>query len=286
MNVASRKRGRPWDNDAEFQRMVRAARMQEDVYRRLPRGGRPSVQQLPVNRAGYSSVARTRGAAVTGEMKYFDCERTQQNVSACTTTWVTGTRMDPSSTIDLGAAAVTDPECLFAPTVGAALNQRIGRKCHMYKIKLNGLVTVPVQAAQSTADNAPLVRVMLVMDTQTNAAPMTSAQLMNDATSAEATINSFQNPNNFGRFRVLREKKITISNTSLTGSPATIVQSGWAIGFKLSYSFKQPVVVTFNATTGGTVADIIDNSLHLVIATSTTALGPTIAYYSRVCYKE
>jgi len=258
--------------------------MQEAIYRAMPRGG--SAVNRPPQRIGYGSTARTRGAAVTGEMKYFDCERTQQNISACTTTWVTGTRQDPNFTIDLGAAQVADPNCLFAPTVGAALNQRIGRKCHMLKVKLNGLITVPVQAAQSVADNAPFIRVMLVMDTQTNAAAMTPAQLMNDASSAEVTINSFQNPNNFGRFRVLREKKIMLNNTNLAGTTPNFVQSGWAFTFKMNHTFKQPVAVTFNATTGGTVADIIDNSLHFIIGTNTTALGPTIAYYSRVCFKE
>jgi len=275
-------------DDSFNDRMKRARRedMQEAIYRSLPRGGVPAVNR-PANRAGYSSVARTRGAAATGEMKYFDCELAGgTTISAVTTTWGAGTREDPSSTIDLGAAAVGTPECLFAPTMGAALNQRIGRKCHMYKIKLNGIIQVPIQAAQSTADSAPLIRAFLVLDQQTNAATMTPAQLMNDASSAEVTINSFQNPNNFGRFRVLREKKWTISNTNMTGAAPAIVQAGWALQFKMSYTFKQPVVVTFNATTGGTVADIIDNSLHFIIATTSTALGATCSYYSRVCYKE
>lgn len=276
-----------WDSAAEYERAAKQARMQENVYRSLPRGGRPSVQSLPINRAGYSSVARTRGAAATGEMKYFDCELYGGSaISACGTSWITGTRQDPTATIDLGAAAVNTPECLFAPTMGAALNQRIGRKCHMYKVKLHGLITIPGQASQSAADAAPLLRAFLVMDQQTNAAAMTPAQLMNDGSAADSTINSFQNPNNFGRFRVLREKKWTISNTNMTGAVAGIVQAAWTIQFKMNFTFKQPVVVTFNATTGGTVADIIDNSLHFIIGTNSTALNPTISYYSRVCYKE
>lgn len=86
-------------------------------------------------RAGYSSVARTRGAAVAGEMKYFDCDANGIALVATTTTWPAGTMVDPLTTINLGSAAVANPLCLYAPTVGAALNQRIGRKILVRKIK-------------------------------------------------------------------------------------------------------------------------------------------------------
>lgn len=86
-------------------------------------------------RQGYSSVARTRGAAVQGEMKYFDCDANSIALVATTTTWPAGTMVDPLTTINLGSAAVANPLCLYAPTVGAALNQRIGRKILVHKIK-------------------------------------------------------------------------------------------------------------------------------------------------------
>lgn len=242
------------------------------------------------NRAGYGSVARTRGAAATGEMKYFDTEQQGTTLAACTTTWVAGTLVNPTTTIDLGDAAVATPACLFAPKVSAALNGRIGRQVCMKKVKMRGFVNVAPQNAQSAADSPTEIRMMLVMDMQTNAAPMTAAQLMRDAGVAGTTLNSFQNPNNFGRFKVLREKILKIDDLNLandTGATGGIVQAGRNIPWKMGYNFgKAGVIVKFNSTNGGTVADIIDNSLHYIIAVNSTAYSPTVQYYARVSYKE
>lgn len=245
-----------------------------------------------IPRVGYSSVARTRGAAVTGEMKYFDCELSNSVISAVTTTWVAGTMADPATTINLGSAAVATPLCLFAPIVGAALNQRIGRQVNIMKLKLNGTIVVNAQTAQTAFDQPNKVRLMLVQDTQTNAAQMTGAQLMRDASTGTTTINSFQNPDNFGRFRVLKDKTINLQNPntqSLSATNATFEQQGFLINFKMNYLFKKPVLVHFNATNGGTVADVVDNSLHFVIggiSAGAGTLAPLVSYYSRVSFKE
>lgn len=239
-------------------------------------------------RAGFTSVARTRGAAVQGEMKYFDCDANGIAISVVSNTWPAGAMADPLTTLNLGSAAVANPLTLCVPTVGAALNQRVGRKIQIRKIKVHGTVSVATQNAQSTADSACKVRLILVQDMQTNATQMTAAQLLNDATAVSTTINAFQNPNNFGRFRVLKDKTITIGNLNLAGSPTTadVIQAGTRINFKFAVNFKVPVQVHFNATNGGTVADIVDNSFHIIAAADNVAYAPTLLYYSRVCYKD
>ena len=105
------------------------------------------------------------------------------------------------------------------------------------------------------------VRLMLVQDSQTNAAQMTAAQLMNDAGAADTTINSYQNPNNFGRFRVLKDKDILIQDPNFTTEyePGEEPPTGYARtnglirNFKFNINFKVLVKVQFNATNGGTV---------------------------------
>lgn len=238
-------------------------------------------------RRGYGAVSRTSGAAVIGEMKYFDSNLTNTNMTVVTGTWPGGTIVDPTGTINLGSAAVATPLCLFAPTVGAALNQRIGRKVKVLKIKVQGTIQTPAQAAQVTADTGGSVRIILVMDQQTNASQMTSAQLINDADSATANLSAFQNPNNFGRFRVLKDKRFVLANPSAFNDAATTgAQFGLKVNFKFNVSFKNPIEVHFNATNGGTVADIVDNSFHMLCGTDSVALTPAINYYCRVCYKE
>jgi len=51
-------------------------------------------------------------------------------------------------------------------------------------------------------------------------------------------------------------------------------------------NFKTPVKVQFNATNGGTVAVIVDNSFHIICGASNITYAPTISYYCRVAYKE
>lgn len=228
-------------------------------------------------RAGYGSVARTRGASVTGEMKYFDTELAQTAITAVTTTWPAGTMKDP-----------TTFNTLVVPVVGAAINQRIGREIKVLKIKIRGEFAVGTQATQAVADNGSNIRYMVVQDMQTNAAQMTGAQLQTDYSGPEVTIGGFQNLNNFGRFRVLKDKQIQFSNANMAGSPtaADLVQSGFRRPFKCNIKFKIPIKMRFNATNGGTIADIIDNSFHFLAGTDNTNLGPTVSYACRVCYKE
>lgn len=260
-------------------------------YAAQPRGRRPlkSFHMYQPGRVGYRSVARARGAAVTGEMKYFDCELQDTLLAAVTTTWVAGALKDPGTTINLGSAAVATPACLFAPTVGAALNQRIGRKVKMLKVKINGTLQCDAQTAQTGVDNAPKIRVLLVQDMQTNAAAMTAAQLMRDAGGATTTISAFQNPDNFGRFKVLKDKTFVFQNPNmqtLSATNASFSQNALKRSFKLGYTFKNVVDVHFNATNGGTVADIVDHSLHVIAVADIITMAPSLAYYSRVSYKE
>ena len=203
-----------------------------------------------------------------------------------------------TTTVNLGAAAVATPLSLFVPTVGSALNQRIGRSVLVRKIKVHGQITAAATGTGLAAYEPYLpqkVRLMLVQDSQTNAAQMTAAQLMNDAGAADTTINSYQNPNNFGRFRVLKDKDILIQDPNFTTEyePETPFAgyartNGLIRNFKFNINFKVPVKVQFNATNGGTVLDIVDNSFHMIAACTgvSTNHPPSISYYARVAFKE
>lgn len=265
----------------------------ERPAKKSKQGGQGAQRQVIVQaggghvRQGFAAVARSPGAAVIGEMKYFDCALQNTALVAAATDW-TGSMQDPNTTIDLGSAAVANPLCLFVPTVGAALNQRIGRKVKVLKVKVQGRISCANQAAAAAGDAVTAIRLVLCLDQQTNAAQMTGQQLFNPAPTATGALVAFQNPNNFGRFRVLKEKRFMLQNPNMTGSPTAgdVVQSGIGVNFKFNVNFKVPVEVHFNATNGGTVADVVDNSFHMLCSCDSTALAPFIAYYSRVCYKE
>lgn len=240
------------------------------AYRAMPR---TTLNRGP-DRVGYSSVPRTRGAAVTGEMKYFDTSGAGSLVGV-TTDWA-GTEVDPAQL------------CLFVPQQGAGVNQRIGKSVKLLKLKIRGFISVPVQAAQSGADSSAVIRLIIVQDMQTNSVQMAAEELMSDDSSANRTISTFQNTNGFGRFRVLKDRTFDVSNLNLAGSPTSgdVIQAGKVLHFKYTFNFKKPIVVRFNATNGGTVADIIDNSFHVICGASSIAYAPVLQYTSRCCYKE
>lgn len=234
------------------------------------------------------SVARTRGGQVNSEMKYMDSYKDATNIAAITTDWQ-NSEMDPTGTVNLGSATVGNPLNLCSPTVGAALNNRIGRQIEVRKIKIHGHIYVANQAVQGATDVPSKVRLILYQDMQTNAAQAQGEDLMGPGQAAgQLTINCFQDPKNFGRFRVLKDKMYQISDLNMAGSPGgnDVVQAGKIINWKMNVNFKTPVRVRFNATNVGTVADIVDNSFHILAAQVNSSYGAQLTYYCRVCYKD
>lgn len=233
----------------------------------------PQKRRRMKGRKGYSSVSRTRGGAVLGEMKYYDSFLSGYAISA-STNW-TATEADP-----------TTPLTLFVPTQGAGINQRIGKACKVYKMKIHGMIYNAAQADQTTGKGPSLVRIILFQDYQTNASQAQGEQLMDATLTGTANIvNSFQNIDNFGRFRVLKDIRIRFDNPNLSYDGLNLEQQGIIKPFKFNINFRRPVEVRFNSTAGGTVADLVDNSWHILAVTNGTGLAPTLSYQCRVCFK-
>lgn len=222
---------------------------------------------------GMQFVSRTMGVQAVTEKKYFDSYDSADALVAAND-W-TGTEIDPAG------------NTLFYPAEGAAINQRIGRKVSVTKLKIRG----HIYCAKNNAANglAPtLCRMILYQDMQTNAAQAQGEQLMASPGAATALqcVTTYQNLANVGRFRVLKDKMITIQNPALSYDGAAEDANGLIKPFKFNITFRKPVVVRFNATNGGTVADIIDNSFHLIANCSSIELAPTVYYQCRVVYTD
>jgi len=208
-----------------------------------------------------------------GEMKYFDTEvagTAIQGVAA----W-TGTEMDPATF-----------NTLCVPVVGAGINQRIGKAIKVLKIKIRGIIVCASQVDTTAGDNASTIRILLVQDKQTNSAQCQGEEVMTPSTALAAAPTVFQNINNFGRFNVIKDKTIVMQNPNTAYDGTNLEQQGIARSFKMNVTFKEPIQIRFNATNGGTVADIVDNSFHILVNSSNTGLAPLMNYSCRVCYKE
>lgn len=223
-------------------------------------------------------LPRTAGAAGVTERKYYDSYLAPTALSSANT-WA-GSEIDPAATL-----------CLFAPQEGADINNRIGRKVNIVSIKIRGFIQCASQTAQSSCDYGTSCRVILYVDNQTNAAQAQGEDLMADPGAADPFLcgMTFQNTNNFGRFKSLRDKTYVLQNPAVgrsTDGANVVIQNGLVKNFKLSYRFRKPFSVKFNSTNGGTVADIVDNSLHLIARVSNTGMAPSICYQCRVVYTD
>ncbi len=222
--------------------------------------------------------ARARG----GEMKYYDTELTVTSINA-STDW-TATEFNP----DVPNATST----LCAPAVGSAINQRIGREIKVHRIKINYSISVDPQTTVTTGDHGCQVRLLVVQDTQTNAAQAQGEVIMQ----VPATANSrhpplsFMSLVNLGRFNVLHDENIILQNPNSAALNATANnnQAGLVHIGKIFLNFKTPISVRFNATNtaNGAIADVVDNSFCVYATANVIDLAPQLVYQARASYKE
>lgn len=215
-------------------------------------------------------VPRTGGGQFESENAYFDSERTQTNIPAVLTGW-TGTEMDPNTSPFL---------CLFAPVTGNDIFNREGRKIFVKKIHISGQIDLVPLAAQTTAGAGVLVRLVVFQDKQTNTSNTNVAQLVLNSGAASDALHMFMSTANFGRFKIWKDKKYHFYPGDYSGLTTAYVRQGQTMNF--NYMLKVNEYVNYNATNGGTVADVIDNSFHM-LANSTSA-SCTINYKVRTVF--
>lgn len=250
------------------------------MKRKRPSGGYTTYNRTYKKRRTYNGnqknyrqfVPRTMGPFAASESKYFDSELFGATVPVASVAW-TGTEIDPP---------VLDT--LFCPTEGSDINNRVGRRVQVYKIAIRGIInTVPTQDSPDVL-GSPVNRLILYIDKQTNGVQSQGEEVMSDSGSP---VNSFQNPANFGRFTVLKDvvyrPRIVTASTDGTN---TTTQNVSPVYFKCKYKFKKPIYVKFNATNGGSVGDIVDNSFHMIMTASNSNFAQTVTYQCRTYYKD
>jgi len=237
----------------------------------------------------YQTVARTRGPMVQ-EMNYFDSILVDSLLSS-TTVWGASNVADPT------AYPVAGINTLFAPTQGTAINNRLGRKVFVHRLRMKGMLFQPGGLITGTIGQSPqqLVRLILFCDKQTNATQVGPATLMSAySASRSAVITSFQNRDQVGRFEVYKDKTFVMPTPTVSaywdGAATQQYQEGVVKPFKFTVTFKTPMQICFNALSGGTIGDIVDNSFHLFAQCSSSAVAtttaPQISYQCRTYFKE
>ncbi len=243
------------------------------VYRRKGYQRTSRRARLPTRRRRYPQGMRNArtGGFLGIELKFYDTSLTDAQLTSPTD--ATGGEHNESATI--GPTTITQ---------GTGESQRDGRKISMRSLFVSGLISVAAQAATSTADAGSTVFIAVVLDTQTNGATINSEDVYkNTAANALLAANPQRNLQFSSRFRVLAKKTMQISNMSMTndtGATGGVIQAGTQRQFQFFVNLRG-MNVLYKGTTE-TVANIVDNSLHIIAYTSGTALAPTISYNSRL----
>lgn len=227
-----------------------------------------------------NALARNRrlnirsGGFMGMELKFFDSNGSHSFTSP---TDATGGMMDPATA-----------NCLNAIAIGSGPSDRDGRQVVIKSIHIKGTIRWPSTsgAQTATAPVFPACMLALVWDKQTNAAQATSETIFtNKSGNANCATAVFRNLEYTQRYQILKKKTWNMQ-------PVTPYWNGLTTGtdirvpskeISFTWNVKCAIPVNFNTTNGGTVADIVDNSLHLVGFSSGVGLliTPQIQYNCR-----
>lgn len=163
-------------------------------------------------------------------------------------------------------------KCLTACAQGNGEDQCIGRVYHIKSIDVIGEINADGVLADASAASDMVARIILVLDTQTNAAETTASLVMDGSGNKDYL--SHLNMQYTGRFRILFDKKLILKrNSGASQSVANQFAAGIAISpifhFKKTFAGKGIKVVR-NAGTAGVVASITDNTISLIGCASTS----------------
>jgi len=156
---------------------------------------------------------------------------------------------------------------------GTGASQRIGKKAVFKNYLLRAAIGVSTNTGATPLSG--YIRLMIVMDKQTNATAPTVAQIL-EAVSAISPMNM----DNRDRFTVLHDYQCPVDQ--LGGRPSTVHKKFRKIN----------VTTVYNAGTAGTVADIATNSIYLLYIYTQIGTGaaPTVApaldFYGRIRYDD
>lgn len=197
---------------------------------------------------------------------------------------ITGTSTDGSGGEIQPTSGCTG--CFSAPAQGDTSSSREGKKIVIKSALVQGSIFIEKQAAQSTADNIPDLFICIVQDTQTNGVTVNSEDVFKNIVGASiGSTQPFRNMSNTSRFKVLKQwkwnRQVSLPITNDTGATGGVIQEGISIPFDISWKGVMPVNFTVGSTTAD-VANVVDNSLHLIAFASDASFVPLIYAGSRI----
>jgi len=207
------------------------------------------------------------------EKKFLDCYKTATNIAGVAA--LTGGIYPPT-----GGCT----NCISCPPQNDTASGRDGKRYVIDSLIFKGAVELPFNASAATF---PAVKVFLalILDSQSNGAPCTSETIFTNPANVLATVvDPLKNLLHGKRFRILKSQVFDLTPDTLAPTATNYIWNAKERVFDWYIPFKGGLPVNMNAGTNADVANVIDNSLHVVAFASSTGLaqGPKIMYNARI----
>lgn len=198
------------------------------------------------------------------EYKYYDTARANMNMVSTTA----GAELDPAA----------NDSCFNAIALGDGESNRDGRKCVVKSIQIRGMLHASGVADAADAPPGICCRLVLVQDTQTNGAQLNSEDVLRDVAFTDCF--SMRNLQYSKRFKVLWDRTLVIRPGPASTDGANTCSCNYIpTPFKVFKTLNMPVTFKGDAAD---IANIVDNSLHLIGIADVTTATPRISYQARV----
>lgn len=188
-----------------------------------------------------------------------------------------------TTNVDVVAAPPIFSTNLNCPINGAELYQRVGRKIYMKSLHLKGWLQIAATALQD------FVRIVVYYDSQPNASAPTFASLFQDSNvGAASSFLSEINLINRERFQILRNIEVLTPSSTYTAGVLTNTAYPETNGRLRVNEFipLKGLETVFNATNGGTVADISSGALGFVVFSAENSNSVVFQWNSRLRYYD
>lgn len=200
------------------------------------------------------------------EKKFYDASLNGSTIAANTD--CTGGEYDPSTT-----------NMITTPPVGDGEQSRDGKRIVLKSIMVRGTIAKAALANQTALALPTEVFLAVVLDKQTNGAQMNSEDcFLNGSTAAVTLATPLRNLLFSNRFKILKSDIFKLEPKMSAWDGTNIEIAGDMVSFDW-YIPMRNLVVNFNAGTTASVANVMDNSVH-VIAFATNATC-TLSYNAR-----
>ncbi len=183
--------------------------------------------------------------------------------SAAVSTTITGSEADPATVLCLNASATGNTEKTRDGRV------QTNKSCH-----IRGRIELDVTAA-ATLSAGRSVRIIVLLDTQTNVAQFDAEKVLSDDSTLK--VHAFRELAYTHRFKILKDVTFNLNPTAAAGDGAADDTALIVKNFK--WNFPLNFKTQYDGTTA-VIGSVTDNSVHVMAIASGSAT--TLKYESRV----